>query len=226
MRYVVLAGLLAVVATGCAFPIGGFEPPKTGSTVGAMTSSDVPTSSDSPAPAVSGLEESEEATDSPGYPTDRRLIGNPTDIDVDLATSFPKEDSVLPGLIPKAWFEWKEKLAEDTGLQLGLSYQSLYHHAVNAGAAMLKPLGIRGEAGLGVSWAEPINDALRDQYGGEVYWKILLTPDLWLTPGGPVHLGSVAQPVGGLPRYLPDQVPPVLLRSRSLSRRSPFASTR
>jgi carbohydrate-selective porin OprB len=29
----------------------------------------------------------------------------------------------------------------------------------------------------------PLNGALRDQYGGELYWKLLLTPDLWVTPG-------------------------------------------
>jgi carbohydrate-selective porin OprB len=29
----------------------------------------------------------------------------------------------------------------------------------------------------------PINSSLRNQYGGELYWKLLLTPDLWITPG-------------------------------------------
>ena len=63
---------------------------------------------------------------------------------------------------------------------------------MNAGVAYLKPLGIRGEAALGATWARPIQDfdsglplfnGLRDQYGIETYWKILLTPDLWITPG-------------------------------------------
>ena len=63
---------------------------------------------------------------------------------------------------------------------------------MNAGVALLKPFGIRGEIGLGGSWARPIDnfhqapafwDDLDDQYGLETYWKILLTPDLWITPG-------------------------------------------
>ena len=44
---------------------------------------------------------------------------------------------------------------------------------------------------MGLSWAEPLDrpDPLlgirsdRNQYGLESYWKILLTPDLWITPG-------------------------------------------
>ena len=54
------------------------------------------------------------------------------------------------------------------------------------------PLGIRGEVALGRTWAHPIqnlHDTIAawngrdDQYGLETYWKILLTPDLWVTPG-------------------------------------------
>jgi len=56
-------------------------------------------------------------------------------------------------------------------------------HTATAGAAYLKPLGVRGEIGFGAIWMRPINDNLRDQYGGELYWKMLLTPDLWITPG-------------------------------------------
>ena len=56
-------------------------------------------------------------------------------------------------------------------------------HTVTAGVAYLKPAGIRGEIGFGAIWMDPLNDALRDQYGGELYWKMLITPDFWLTPG-------------------------------------------
>ena len=56
-------------------------------------------------------------------------------------------------------------------------------HAVNAGIAYTKPFGIRGETALGWSWAKPIDPGLRDQYGLEAYWKILLLPNLWVTPG-------------------------------------------
>lgn len=56
-------------------------------------------------------------------------------------------------------------------------------HLATAGLSVLKPFGMRGEIGLGTSWAQPFNDALRDQYGVEAYWKILLLPSLWVTPG-------------------------------------------
>jgi len=74
--------------------------------------------------------------------------------------------------------------AEGGGLSL-----SFGRHTVTAGGAFLKPLGIRGELGLGFAWMQPGANPLlgttdpRDQYGLETYWKILLTPDLWVTPG-------------------------------------------
>ena len=56
-------------------------------------------------------------------------------------------------------------------------------HAGTAGIAVLRPFGMRGEIGLGGSWARPFSDSLDDQYGVEGYWKILLLPSLWVTPG-------------------------------------------
>ena len=56
-------------------------------------------------------------------------------------------------------------------------------HLTTAGLAVLKPFGLRGEIGLGTSWAQPFNDDLRSQYGVEGYWKILLLPNVWVTPG-------------------------------------------
>ena len=74
---------------------------------------------------------------------------------------------------------------------LGLTFGK---HTVTAGAASLKPLGIRGEVGLGATWMDPVDSALRDQYGGEVYWKLLLTPDLWVTPGAQVIFDPAFNP--------------------------------
>jgi hypothetical protein len=70
---------------------------------------------------------------------------------------------------------------------------TLGRHGVNAGVARLMPFGIRGEAAVGATWMNPIQEFeggvtgwsnARDQFGIEAYWKILLTPDLWITPGG------------------------------------------
>jgi hypothetical protein len=56
-------------------------------------------------------------------------------------------------------------------------------HQTTAGLAVLKPFGLRGEIGLGTSWAKPKKDNLGSQYGVEGYWKLLLLPNLWVTPG-------------------------------------------
>ncbi len=60
-------------------------------------------------------------------------------------------------------------------------------HSVTAGGAYLSPLGIRGEVGVGMIWMDPHRDLLgmdlKDQTGFEVHWKMLLTSNLWLTPG-------------------------------------------
>ena len=63
--------------------------------------------------------------------------------------------------------------------------------AVNAGFGYQKPLAIRGEIAMALSWAEPQDrpdpilgvTSERNQYGLETNWKILVTPDLWITPG-------------------------------------------
>jgi hypothetical protein len=60
---------------------------------------------------------------------------------------------------------------------------TLAKHATTAGLAVLKPFGLRGEIGLGTSWAQPFDNDLRSQYGVEGYWKLLLLPNLWVTPG-------------------------------------------
>lgn len=62
-------------------------------------------------------------------------------------------------------------------------------HTVTAGGAYLSPLGIRGEIGTGLVWMEPHPELLgpdielRNQTGFEAYWKLLVTPNLWVTPG-------------------------------------------
>ena len=60
---------------------------------------------------------------------------------------------------------------------------TLARHLATAGAAFLRPFGMRGEIGLGYSWAQPFDGTFRSQHGVEGYWKLLLLPNLWLTPG-------------------------------------------
>jgi carbohydrate-selective porin OprB len=59
---------------------------------------------------------------------------------------------------------------------------------VTAGGAFLNPAKIRGEIGAGFMWSRPINNILpvpsqRDQQGFETYWRLLLTPNMTVTPG-------------------------------------------
>ena len=73
--------------------------------------------------------------------------------------------------------------AEGGGISVSFARQT-----VTAGVAYTTPFGIRGEAAFGVMWMEPHSDLisgqqLRDQSGFEAYWKLLLTPNLWITPG-------------------------------------------
>ena len=61
-----------------------------------------------------------------GYPEEPRIVGGPTDVSVDLATSFPKKDSVFGGVEFRRFFKWKERLYDKTGIKLGISYQAMY----------------------------------------------------------------------------------------------------
>ena len=57
------------------------------------------------------------------------------------------------------------------------------------GAAYLNPADIRGEVSFSLLYQTPIEEIFpeaRDQYGIEAYWRILLTQNIWITPG--VHL--------------------------------------
>ena len=70
---------------------------------------------------------------------------------------------------------------------------------MTAGGVYLSPLGIRGEVGMGMIWMQPHRDllpgvTLRNQTGFEAYWRILLTPNLWITPGIQVVFDPSANP--------------------------------
>jgi Carbohydrate-selective porin, OprB family len=57
-----------------------------------------------------------------------------------------------------------------------------------AGAALLRPFGIRGEVALAGMWSQPFRDIFpgsgqRDQWGIETYWNLAVTPNMTLTPG-------------------------------------------
>jgi hypothetical protein len=64
---------------------------------------------------------------------------------------------------------------------------SLSEHTLTAGVAYLNPANIRGEAAISLLYMNPIEEifeeSVRDQYGLEMYWRISLSNNIWITPG-------------------------------------------
>jgi len=67
---------------------------------------------------------------------------------------------------------------------------TLAEHTLTAGAAYLSPANIKGEANVSLLYMNPIEEIfdgpVRNQFGLEAYWRILLTQNIWITPG--IHL--------------------------------------
>lgn len=79
---------------------------------------------------------------------------------------------------------------------------------VTAGLAYLNPLNIRGELAAGLMWTQPIKGIVpgldaRNQSGVELYWRLLVTPNLWITPGLQVVFNPSFNP-GVDTIYIPD----------------------
>ena len=103
----------------------------------------------------------------------------------------------------KQWGKWVSfgNYAYNTskGGGFGLTF---YEHAVNAGLAYNVPFGIRGEIAGAATWAKQLDGGDcglipcngEDQWGTELYWKILITPDLWVTPGFQLAIHPVFNP--------------------------------
>ena len=60
-------------------------------------------------------------------------------------------------------------------------------HTATAGVAYLNPFNVTGEATVGLLYMNPIEEIfeqeVRDKYGLEAYWRLRLTPQIWVTPG-------------------------------------------
>ncbi len=75
-------------------------------------------------------------------------------------------------------------------------------HVINVGGAYTKPLGIKGEAFLAFTWAQELDEGQcgavpcsgRNQSMMEAYWKILVFPQFWITPGMQMHFDPVNNP--------------------------------
>lgn len=75
-------------------------------------------------------------------------------------------------------------------------------HAFNVGLAYVKPFGIAGEVATAYTWVEALDGGGcgvvpcngQQQSGLEFYWKVLLTPDLWVTPGLQIGINPALNP--------------------------------
>jgi hypothetical protein len=86
------------------------------------------------------------------------------------------------------------KFAHNTaeGGGIGLTWAE---NSATVGAALIKPAGVTGELGLSVSWMDSLLDAGRSQqHGVDAYWRILVTPNLFVTPGVQFVFGPVLNP--------------------------------
>jgi len=64
-----------------------------------------------------------------------------------------------------------------------------------AGAVLLEPFDRRNDSfGVGLSWGQPDNRALRDQYAGEVYYRVQLTPTTQITPSVQLFIDPALNP--------------------------------
>lgn len=112
----------------------------------------------------------------------------------DRSTRMP---DVLPNKSGAGFRVYGEKQVGDLVYHGGYTYNeaegggisgSFAAHTGTAGVAYLNPFGIRGEVAVGGMWSRPINNifpgfSARDQYGIETYWRVLMTPNLTVTPG-------------------------------------------
>jgi len=64
---------------------------------------------------------------------------------------------------------------------------TLSKHTLTAGVAYLNPFAVRGEAAVSLLYMNPIDEIfegpVRNQYGIEMYWKISLSNNIWISPG-------------------------------------------
>ena len=75
-------------------------------------------------------------------------------------------------------------------------------HAINLGGAYNKPFGVKGELFLVYTWGQELDNGQcgllpctgRQQSMIESYWKLLVFPQLWVTPGLQVHINPVDNP--------------------------------
>ena len=136
-----------------------------------------------------------------GYYWKRNFPADFDHVHLDVFYADERNEPLVPGFPNKAGGGFKLMGSKQRGRLVGFgSYtfntaegggfsSTFARHTVTGGLALLKPAGIRGELGVGLSWMEALEDVttpiggLRNQTGGEVYWKLLLLPDFWITPG-------------------------------------------
>lgn len=66
----------------------------------------------------------------------------------------------------------------------GTGAEIVIEHMISGGIGFIEPFGQKNDTlGIGAAWARPTDGTLRDQYGGEAFYRVQLTPVLSVTPG-------------------------------------------
>lgn len=64
-----------------------------------------------------------------------------------------------------------------------------FEQRLATGVQWLKPLGfVNDRLGIGTWWGAPVDGALNDEYGVDMFWKVQVSPWLELTPGLQINL--------------------------------------
>ena len=92
----------------------------------------------------------------------------------------------------KQWQRWVGYgvLSYNTSRGGGFGFTNSSHSA-DLGIAFLNPLNVKGEVIAGLSWGRPLDEpdpftgqlSDLDQYSAQINWRLLITPDLYITPG-------------------------------------------
>jgi hypothetical protein len=98
---------------------------------------------------------------------------------------FPRIDESL-----KSWFEMKRRLNEESGIQFGFDYNSLYQSASKAltvddsgWSSVFRLIRQWSDVfGVGLNWGQPPDWSLSDQLTVEVVYRMQLSQNLQLTP--------------------------------------------
>ncbi|GAB5450950.1 MAG: hypothetical protein Hals2KO_12780 [Halioglobus sp.] len=98
-----------------------------------------------------------------------------------------------------ASFSGDQDLGDDWGVFMRYAWADdtfrTFEQRLAAGVQMRRPLGfVNDRLGVGAWWGRPVEAALDDEYGLDLFWKFQISPWLELSPGLQFNMNPAAQP--------------------------------